>query len=296
MKDTILQNTETIAFKKPSQIKEIWRRLSKDKLAVFGLITLILIILLALSADLIVDYDSVIKLNVIDRLQKPSAEHIFGTDGYGRDVFARCIHGAKISLFIGFFSCTVATLIGSIIGALTGYSGGRLDNTLMRFIDIFSSIPPTLMNMAIIAGLGSGIPQMCTALIASFIPGFVRIVRSSVLGIANQEYIEACRAGGTSTWRILTKHILPNVIGPIIVQSTLSLSNMIINIATLSFLGLGIAQPTPEWGSMISEAKEFLRSSPYLMFFPAGMLCLTSFSISVLGDGLRDALDPRLKN
>ena len=143
MKETVLHNAETITFKKPSQIKEIWRRLSKDKLAIFGLIMLILVIILALSADFIVDYDSVIKLNVINRLQKPSAEHIFGTDGYGRDVFARCIHGAKISLFIGFFSCGVATIIGSIVGALTGYSGGWIDNALMRFIDIFSSIPPT---------------------------------------------------------------------------------------------------------------------------------------------------------
>ncbi len=289
-------NTVVLEFKKPSQLKEIWRRLKKDKLAIFGLTVIVLMILLAIGADLAADYDSVIKVNVKNRLQWPSAEHWFGTDSYGRDLFARCLHGARISLSIGFAAAAVATVGGSLIGAMTGYIGGRFDTVVMRIIDIISAIPPTLLALAVVAALGPGAIKLLLALSFTTTPGFVRIVRSAVLGIAEQEYIEACRAGGTSTWRILTKHILPNAIGTVIVQGTLVVSHMIRTIATLSFLGLGINPPTPEWGVLISEAKEFLRTSPYMMMFPAGMLCLTAFAISVFGDGLRDALDPRLKS
>lgn len=289
-------NTVVLEFKKPSQLKEIWRRLKKDKLAIFGLTVIVLMILLAIGADLAADYDSVIKVNVKHRLQWPSAEHWFGTDSYGRDLFARCLHGARISLSIGFAAAAVATVGGSLIGAMTGYIGGRFDTVVMRIIDIISAIPPTLLALAVVAALGPGAIKLLLALSFTTTPGFVRIVRSAVLGIAEQEYIEACRAGGTSTWRILTKHILPNAIGTVIVQGTLVVSHMIRTIATLSFLGLGINPPTPEWGVLISEAKEFLRTSPYMMMFPAGMLCLTAFAISVFGDGLRDALDPRLKS
>ncbi len=285
-----------IVFKKPNQLKEIWRRLKKDKLAMLGLIIIVAIIVLALCAGLVAEYDTVIKLNSKMRLKPPSAEHWFGTDSYGRDIFARCLYGARISLSIGFFSAAAATVLGSLIGAMTGYIGGLFDNLVMRFLDIVSAIPSTLLALAVVAALGSGVFKLCAALAFCAIPGFVRIVRAAVLGIADQEYIEACRAGGTSTWRILTRHILPNAIGPVIVQGTMEVSTMIRTIATLSFLGLGINPPTPEWGALISEAKEFLRTCPYMMLFPAGMLCLTAFSISVFGDGLRDALDPRLKS
>ena len=289
-------NAATLEFKKPNQLKEIWRRLKKDKLAIFGLTVIVLIILLAICADLVAGYDTVIKVHVKHRLQWPSAEHWFGTDSYGRDLFARCLHGARVSLSIGFAAAVAATVAGSLIGAMTGYIGGYFDTVVMRILDIISAIPPTLLALAVVAAMGPGAIKLCLALSFTATPGFVRIVRSAVLGIADQEYIEACRAGGTSTWRILTRHILPNAIGAVIVQATLEVSNMIRTIATLSFLGLGINPPTPEWGALISEAKEFLRTSPYMMMFPAGMLCLTAFSISVLGDGLRDALDPRLKS
>lgn len=286
----------TIQFKKPNQWKEIWRRLTKDKLAIFGLAVIILIIILAICANFVSDYDSVIKLNVKQRLQWPSAAHWFGTDSYGRDVFARCLYGARMSLSIGFASAVAATICGSLIGAMTGYIGGRFDSIVMRVLDVISAIPSTLLALAVVAALGSGVVKLCLALSFTAIPGFTRIVRSAVLSIADQEYIEASRAGGTSTWHILTQHILPNAIGPVIVQGTMEVSNMIRSIATLSFLGLGINPPTPEWGALISEAKEFLRTCPYMMLFPAGMLCLTAFAISVFGDGLRDALDPRLKS
>jgi len=289
-------DTTALEFKKPSQLKEFWRRLKKDRLAIFGLIVMVLLLLLAICADLIADYEAVITVNVKNRLQKPSAEHWFGTDSYGRDLFARCIHGARVSLSIGFAAAVAATVAGSLVGAMTGYIGGRFDTVVMRIFDIISAIPPTLLALAVVAAMGPGVIKLCLALAFTSIPLFVRVVRSAVLSIVGQEYIEACHAGGTSTWRILTRHLLPNVIGTIIVQSTLQLSHIIRTIATLSFLGLGINPPMPEWGAIINEAKEFLRTSPYLMMFPSGMLCLTAFSISVLGDGLRDALDPRLKS
>lgn len=286
----------TLEFKKPNQFKEIWRRLRKDNLAVFGLTIIVLMIFLALFADFVSDYSFAITLDTPNRLQAPSAQHWFGTDSYGRDLFARCLYGARVSLSIGFGAALAATIVGSLLGAMTGYIGGWFDALVMRTLDILSAIPPTLLALAVIAALGSGIFKLWLALSITNIPLFVRVVRSAVLSIADQEYIEACRAGGTSTWRILTKHLLPNAVGAVIVQSTLVVSHMIRTIATLSFLGLGINPPTPEWGAIISEAKEFLRTSPYMMFFPAGILCLTAFSISVFGDGLRDALDPRLKS
>jgi peptide/nickel transport system permease protein len=291
-----LESNKTLEFEKPNQLKEVWRRLKKDNLAIFGLIVIVLMLLLAICADLIADYETVITINVKNRLQWPSAEHWFGTDSYGRDLFARCLHGARMSLSIGFAAAVAATIGGSLIGAMTGYIGGRFDTVVMRIFDIISAIPPTLLALAVIAALGPGVIKLWLALSFTSIPIFVRVVRSAVLSIVDQEYIEACRAGGTSTWRILTRHLLPNAVGTVIVQSTLQVSHMIRTIATLSFLGLGINPPTPEWGAIINEAKEFLRTSPYMMMFPAGMLCMTAFSISVLGDGLRDALDPRLKS
>lgn len=289
-------STEHMEFKKPSQIKEVWRRLRKDKLAMTGLVIILIIFFLAIAAPLFADYRSVIKLNTKLRLRPPSLEHLFGTDSFGRDVLARCLYGARMSLSIGFMSAVLATIAGSLIGALTGYVGGRLDNLIMRVMDVVSAIPSTLLALAVVAAMGAGVTNLVLAMAFTSVPGFVRVVRSAVLGIADQEYIEACRAGGTSTWRILRRHILPNAIGPIVVQSTMDVSNMIRNIATLSFLGLGINPPTPEWGTLIAEAKEFLRTSSYMTLFPAGMLCITAFAISVLGDGLRDALDPRLKS
>ena len=295
-KNNVLQEKETVVFKRPSRVKEIWHRLKKNNLAIVGLVILIVIVGLAICAPLIQDYETCITLDTAHRLEKPSAQHIFGLDSYGRDIFARCVWGARKSLTIGFLAAGLATVFGSLIGAFAGYIGGKVDNVIMRFLDIVSAIPSTLLALAVVAALGSSVPNLVLAMSFTATPGFVRIVRSAVLSIADQEYIEACRACGTSTWRIILKHIIPNAIGPVIVQGTMSVSGEIRNIATLSFLGLGINPPTPEWGALISEAKEFLRTCPTMMLFPAGMLCVTAFGIQVFGDGLRDALDPRLKS
>jgi len=282
-------------FKKESRWKEVWRRLKKDRLAMFALAVISAMILVAVFADLIVSYESALKMNLRLKLAQPSAAHWFGCDGYGRDLFARCIHGARVSLSIAFSTAFATLVVGSLIGALVGYVGGKLDDIVMRALDIFSAIPSILLAMAMVAALGSGIVNICIAISLTNIPGFVRIVRSSVLNIAEQEYIEAARAGGTSTPRILVKHVLPNAVGTIIVQTTANIASMILIAATLSFLGLGINPPQPEWGALVSEGKEFLRTAPHLILFPGLMICIASFSMSILGDGLRDALDPRLR-
>ncbi len=285
-----------LSFKKESQVKEVWRRLKKDKLAMFGLTVITLMIVIALCAPLIRPYEDAIKMNMRLKLALPSAAHWFGCDGYGRDLFTRCLYGSRVSLTIGFATSFATLIIGSLLGAFVGYTGGKIDDIIMRSLDIFSAIPSTLFAMAVVAALGSGIVNICIAISLTRIPSFVRIVRSAVLGIADQEYIEAARAGGSSTMHILLRHVLPNAIGPLIVQTTANVSMMILSAATLSFLGLGINPPQPEWGALVSEAQEFLRRRPHLLIFPGSLICIASFSMSILGDGLRDALDPRLRS
>ena len=284
-----------LIFKKENRWKEIWRRLKKDRVAMAGLFIIGFMLLVAVAASLIVSYDMAIKMNPRIRLQRPSAEHWFGLDGFGRDLFARCLHGSRVSLLIGFSSSFATLLIGSFLGALVGYVGGKLDNLVMRALDIFNSIPDILFAMAVVAALGPGIFNICFAISLNYIPNFVRIVRSSVLNIAEQEYIEAARAGGASTLHILFRHVLPNTVGILIVQTTANVASIILIAATLSFLGLGINPPQPEWGALVSEGKEFLRTAPHLILIPGFMICISSFAMSVLGDGLRDALDPRLR-
>ena len=285
-----------LIFKKESIFVEIWQRIKKNKLAMFGLITILILIVLALFAELISPYANAISMNVRQRLQPPSSQFWFGTDHFGRDLFTRCLHGSRVSLAVGFGTSIASLIVGSIVGAFAGYLGGRTDNLIMRLMDLFSAMPAILLAMAVVAALGSGLFNIGVAITITSIPTFVRIVRSSVLSIADQEYIEAARAGGTGTTRIIFRHVLPNAVGPLIVQSTMNVSQMIIMAAVLSFLGMGVNPPQPEWGALLSEAKGFLRTAPYLMFFPGTLICLASFSMNVLGDGLRDALDPRLRD
>jgi peptide/nickel transport system permease protein len=292
---------DALVFKKESRLKEVIRRLKKDRLAMFGLAVICAMILLAFAAGLIIPYDAALKMNLKLKLALPSwaggpAGYWFGCDGYGRDLFARCLHGSRISLLIGFATSIATLAVGSLLGALVGYVGGKVDDFVMRALDIFSAIPSTLFAMAVVAAMGPGIVNICIAISLTNIPGFVRIVRSSVLNIAEQEYIEAARAGGASILYVLVKHVLPNTVGTLIVQTTANVASMILTAATLSFLGLGINPPQPEWGALVSEGKEFLRTAPHLILFPGVMICVASFSMSVLGDGLRDALDPRLRN
>ena len=282
--------------RKKSQVADIWRRLRKNKMAVLGLVILSLIILLAVFADLLFDYETlVIQQSAALRLKPPSAEHWLGTDEVGRDILARIVHGARISLPVAFVTIAAATVIGGLLGAISGYGSRQLDNVIMRIMDVFLAIPSILLSIALVAALGTSMTNMILAISISNIPPFARIVRSAVMTIKNEEYIEAARAIGASDARIIVKHILPNCMAPIIVQATLSIAGSILAIASLSFIGLGISPPTPEWGSMLSTGRQFFRAAWWVCAFPGFAIMLTILSLNLLGDGLRDALDPKLK-
>lgn len=284
-------------YKKESQIKSIWKRYKKSKLAVTGLIMLILLILIAIVAPLVLDYQQdVIKQTMPDRLQAPSREHLFGTDHFGRDVFNRVLYGTRISLFIGLAAVIGGSVVGIILGLIAGYYGGKIESVLMRLMDILLAIPSILLAITIVAALGKGLLNLLLAMSIAYIPVFSRIVRSSALSIKHQEFIEAAVACGTKDSRIMFRHILPNAMGPIIVQMTLGVARAIINISSLSFIGLGVQAPMPEWGSMLAEGKSYMVSHPYLVILPGIAIVISVMALNLIGDGLRDALDPKLKN
>ena len=281
--------------KKKSQAAAVWRRLKKNKMAVLGLIILAVIIFFAVFADVFFDYETlVIQQNASLKLQPPSVEHWLGTDDVGRDVLSRLICGGRISLLVGFASAAINLAVG-LLGAIAGYGSRRVDDVIMRVMDIFLAIPSILLSIALVSAMGTSVTNMMLAISISNIPPFARIVRSAVLTIKNEEYIEAARAIGASDKRIILKHILPNCMAPIIVQATLSIAGSILAIASLSFIGLGISPPTPEWGSMVSTGRQYFRAAWWVCAFPGFAIMLTILSLNLLGDGLRDALDPKLR-
>ncbi len=285
------------ATKKRSQLHSIWRRFRKNKLAMFGLILLAIVVFFAVFADMFSDYEEdVIFQDLSSRLQPNAPGHILGTDAYGRDIFARIIYGARISLTMCITTVAVSLVLGCIFGAIAAYYGGWIDNVIMRVTDVFLAIPQMLMAVTIVAALGTGVFNLGLALTISMIPPFARIVRSAVLQVKGQEYIEAAQAYGTQDVRIITKHVLPNAIGPIIVQATLNMANTLLSISALGFIGLGIPSPLPEWGSMLAESKDMMRYNPYLVIYPGLAIVIAVLGLNLIGDGLRDALDPRLKN
>lgn len=282
--------------KKNSQLKEIWRRFKKNKSAMVGLIILIIFALIAIFADLIVPYEKAIEQNGAVRLQGPSSEHWFGTDAFGRDTFARIVHGSRVSLSIGFAAVGISLIIGGFLGAAAGYYGGRADNIIMRIMDVFTCIPGILLALAIVAALGSSMTNLLIAITIANIPGFVRLVRSSILTVVENDFIEAARSYGAKDFRIIVKYILPNAMGPIIVQATMGIAGMILSASGLSYMGMGIQPPRPEWGAMLSEAKDYMRTAPYLLLFPGFAILISALCFNLVGDGLRDALDPKLKD
>lgn len=290
------ENNSNVNKKKRSQWSEVWRRLRKNKMAMLGLTIIVILIVLALCADIIADYDEVaIKMNSSIRLQGPSKDHILGTDELGRDIFARIIHGARVSLKVGIIAVGIAIVIGGTLGAIAGFYGGKLDNIIMRAMDIFLAIPSILLAIAIVSALGTSMLNLMIAVGISSIPSYARIVRASVLSIKDQEFIEAAKAIGAKDTRIILKHILPNSMAPVIVQGTLGVAGAILSTAGLSFIGLGIQKPAPEWGAMLSSGRPFLREAWHVTTFPGIAIMITILSLNLLGDGLRDALDPRLK-
>lgn len=291
-----MSTKENTKNKKRSQWVEVWRRLTKNKMAILGLIILVILILAAIFADQIANYDNVvIKQNLMERLQAPSGKHWLGTDEFGRDIFARIVHGARVSLTVGIVAVSISIIFGGILGAISGYYGGKLDNIIMRAMDIFLAVPSILLAIAIVSALGPSIINLMIAIAISSIPRYARIVRASVLSIRDQEFIEAARAIGASNTRIILRHIIPNSLAPVIVQGTLGVASAILSTAGLSFIGLGIQPPAPEWGSMLSGGRQYLRYAWWVTTFPGVAIMITILSLNLLGDGLRDALDPRLK-
>jgi len=284
-------------FKKKSRSVELWHRFLKKKPAVIGLVLFTIIVLLAVFAPFIADYDEVvIKIDVPNRLQAPNATNILGTDELGRDILARIVHGARISLLVGISSIAVSLVVGGTLGAISGYFGGRIDGWLMRAMDVFLCLPDMLLALAIVATFGVSMVNITISIGLAFTPKLSRVVRAAVMSVRDNEYVEAAKCIGARSGRIILSHVLINCIGPVIVQVTLYVANAILTISALSFIGLGIQAPTPEWGNMLASGREFMRDYPYIVVTPGLAIFFTILSLNLLGDGLRDVLDPRLKN
>lgn len=274
--------------------QDILRQISRSKGALIGFALLALLILLALAAPIVAPYDP-IELNSEHYLRSPDTEHLFGTDQYGRDVFSRVVFGTRISLTIGLISVGIALLVGVTVGLVAGYYGGLLESLLMRLIDIMLAFPGILLALAIVSILGPSLVNLMIAVGISSIPTYARLTRGSVLSARQELYVDAARVIGVPNRLILGRHILPNVVAPVIVNATLGVGAAILWAAALSFLGLGSQPPDPEWGRMLSEGRQYLRSQWWIATFPGLAIMVTVLAMNMLGDGLRDALDPRLR-
>lgn len=278
-----------------SQRRDVIRRLKKNKLAMTGLIILFLLIAASALAPWIAPY-GYDDQDVTRRFLAPCADYWLGTDSLGRDIFSRILYGGRISLAVGILATGSSAVAGIILGAVAGYFGGKKDNAIMRVLDVLMAMPQILLAIAIAATLGTGVRNAVIAVSVANIPRFARVVRAPILAQRNQEYIEAAVAVNAKDQRIIFRHILPNVMAPIIVEVTLGVGIAIISTAGLSFLGLGVQPPVPEWGAMLSAGRQYIREYWHVVTFPGIAIMLTVFSLNVFGDGLRDALDPRLKN
>lgn len=277
-----------------SQLYIVFSAMIKNKMAIAGMIILLILLFAGIFADVIAPYDYA-QQDLANTFQHPNAQHWFGTDKFGRDIFSRVVYGARISLLVGFIAVGIAVVLGGILGAVAGFYEGKVDNIIMRIMDILMAIPNVLLAIAIVATLGTGLVNLMIALGISAIPRFARVVRATTLTIRREEYIEAAVASGISDFQIIVLHILPNCLPPLIVQISLGIADAILMAAGLSFIGLGIQPPDPEWGSMLSEGRNYIRGWAYMTYFPGLAIVLTALSLNLVGDGLRDALDPKLK-
>lgn len=297
MADTsIISTSREQEFKSRSLGQETLRRLLKNKGAIIGMLFLMILIVAAVLSGFIYDYDTqVISQNIAERLQWPSKAHIFGTDELGRDIFIRILYGARFSLTIGSGSVFIGLIFGVILGSVAGFYGGMVDQVIMRVNDILYAIPNIMIAVVIVSLLGTSTFNLLLALCVSASTCFVRIARASVMTIRGQEYIESAYAMGLPTWKIILKHVIPNSLSPIIVQVTLLIGTTIIAASSLSFLGIGVPSPAPEWGAMLSAGRSQIRNASYICVIPGLAIMLTVLALNLLGDGLRDALDPKLK-
>jgi len=290
-----------VKTKKVSQFKEVWKRFKKNPLAMVGLVIIILMILMAIFADILAPADDIGMpgynlQNWTSARQFPSAEHIFGTDSLGRDIFSRVAHGARYSLAVGFVVVGIGLTVGVALGAVAGFFAGVTDNIIMRILDIVLAMPTILLAIAIVAMLGPGLFSVMIAVGVAVIPIYARTVKAQVLSIKNQEFVEAARSCGAGNGRLIFRHILPNCLAPIIVEATMGLASGILSAAGLSFLGIGLQPPIPEWGAMLSDGRGWILAGYWHMtVFPGLFIALLIFSLNMMGDGLRDAFDPRLR-
>lgn len=269
-------------------------RLRRNRLAIIGLIIMLILVIAAVFAPWIAPFHYA-EQSFMEAFEPPSARHWLGTDDFGRDILSRIIYGARVSLQVGFFAVSLSMCAGGLLGAISGYYGGRIDDVIMRCMDVLLSIPQILLAVTIAAALGPGLLNLTIAIGVSNIPSFARVVRGAVLSIVGQEFIEAAQCMGASDGWIIAKHILPNCSAPIIVQATLRVAGAILAAAALSFLGLGIQPPTAEWGGMLSAARGYVRDYSYMTIFPGLAIMITILALNFLGDGLRDAMDPKMK-
>ena len=291
-----VHENEQISIKKKSQIVDVWKRLCRNKTAVLGLIIVAILVLIAIFAPIVLDYENqVIKTDYGNALKAPCAAHPFGTDEMGRDILVRVLYATSTSLSIGVVTVIVSLTVGLILGSAAGYFGGKVDMIIMRIMDIFLAIPGILLAICIVASLGNSIINLVIAQAVSAVPTFARVVRGAVMTVRDAEYVEAARAIGAKDRTIIFHDVLPNSLAPIIVQTTLQVASVILSIAGLSFIGLGIPAPRPEWGAMLSASRAYIRDYSYMCLFPGAAIMITILSLNLLGDGLRDALDPRLR-
>lgn len=275
--------------------RALLRRLWRNKTAVVGLVVIAIMVVVALFAPLLAPYDPLAQ-DILAQTQLPSAAHLMGTDEFGRDVLSRIIYGTRPSLEVGFIAVGIATVAGLIIGVTAGYFGKWVDNVLMRVMDVLFAFPDVLLAIAIVAMLGSSLTNVMIAIGVVYTPIFARISRSAVLGIASMQFIEAAQSAGSSHLKIIVRHVLPNILAPIIVQVSISFAFAILTEAALSFLGLGIQPPAPSWGQMLSGGRQFIYTDPLLSLWPGVAIALAVLAFNFVGDGLRDALDPRLEH
>lgn len=276
---------------------DAWQRLRKNTTAVIGLVMLTIIVLVCVAAPLFIDYNTeVIGINIAQRLQFPAEGKPLGTDELGRDILARIIWGGRVSLKIGVGSVLIAGTIATALGTMAAYYGGRVDNLLMRALDVLMAIPSMLLMITFVAIMEPTHTNLMLAISVGFIPGMARLVRAQVMSIKELDYVDAALAQGASEWRVIVLHILPNAIGPVISSFVMSIPGGIMTISALGFIGLGVQPPDPEWGAMLASGRAFIRDAWHITAFPGAAIVLTVIALTLVGDGLRDALDPRMKD
>lgn len=290
-----MTNTTTNTKKKNiSHLSIIWRRLSRSKTAIIGLFIVGLYVLTAIFGPYLAPHDPIAQ-DLSKTFLAPSAQHLMGCDEFGRDIFSRIIHGARVSLIIQFNSVVIALVVGIALGAMGGYFGGLIDEIIMRLMDVMLAFPGMLLALAIVAMLGPNLTNLIVAIGIYSVPQFARVTRGAVISVKKNEYVTAAKAIGESDFSIITRYVLPNALSPIIVQTTLRMATVLLTAAGLGFLGLGVQPPTPEWGTMLSGARMYLRTAPFVAFFPGLAIMLVVLGFNFFGDGLQDALNPRLK-